>query len=375
MRKTHETFLVEVFNLVGDKYTVLETYIGSKQKIKFKHEECGHVFSMRPNNFLGGQRCPSCFGTPKKTNEQFLKQVRKVDTNNEYEFIENYISTDVPILCLHKKCEHKWKIRPNKFLNYGQRCPKCAPKIWGEKGALTHAEFIKRASSYDDFGDFVFLDKYDRYDAKMRCKHLICGNIFLFTPHKFLLGRRCPHCAANRPKNTKMFSKEVNTLTNGEYEVLGEYVNSTTNIEILHKECGKSFSMTPSSFLTGSRCLMCKSSKGEKKIRDFLINNSIKFDSEVRFDDCRNKLPLPFDFGILNEDGDYFLLIEYDGIQHFKPTGRVTKDILKETQKRDEIKNKYCKDNGIPLLRIPYWDYDNIEEILKKEIANRVKHV
>lgn len=39
------------------------------------------------------------------------------------------------------------------------------------------------------------------------------------------------------------------------------------------------------------------------------------------------------------------------------------------TQTRDSIKNKYCEDNGIKLLRIPYWDFKNIDEILSKELG------
>lgn len=32
------------------------------------------------------------------------------------------------------------------------------------------------------------------------------------------------------------------------------------------------------------------------------------------------------------------------------------------------VKNKFCKDNNIKLIRIPYWEYDNIEKILIKEL-------
>ena len=41
---------------------------------------------------------------------------------------------------------------------------------------------------------------------------------------------------------------------------------------------------------------------------------------------------------------------------------------LQKTIKNDEIKNKYCKDNNITLIRIPYWDFDNIENILKEHL-------
>jgi hypothetical protein len=42
---------------------------------------------------------------------------------------------------------------------------------------------------------------------------------------------------------------------------------------------------------------------------------------------------------------------------------------LKQNKIRDEIKNTYCKDNNIHLVRIPYWDFNNIENILKEKLS------
>lgn len=59
--------------------------------------------------------------------------------------------------------------------------------------------------------------------------------------------------------------------------------------------------------------------------------------------------------------------IEYDGIQHFEKIdiwgGEAT---LIEQQKKDEIKNVFCKDNKIQLIRISYKQDINSE--LKKNI-------
>ena len=62
---------------------------------------------------------------------------------------------------------------------------------------------------------------------------------------------------------------------------------------------------------------------------------------------------------------DYNLLIEYDGRQHFEISeyfGGYEGFI--NTKIRDTIKNIYCRNNNIDLLRIPYWEFDNIENIL-----------
>ena len=58
--KTHEEFVKEVYDLVGDEYTVLDTYIHGTIKIRFVHNICGSIFEMTPNAFLSGRRCPNC---------------------------------------------------------------------------------------------------------------------------------------------------------------------------------------------------------------------------------------------------------------------------------------------------------------------------
>ena len=41
---------------------------------------------------------------------------------------------------------------------------------------------------------------------------------------------------------------------------------------------------------------------------------------------------------------------------------------MKKRVKHDNMKNKYCEDNSINLLRIPYTEFENIENILKQAI-------
>ena len=93
---------------------------------------------------------------------------------------------------------------------------------------------------------------------------------------------------------------------------------------------------------------------------------NIKYIEQYKFDDCIYKDKLIFDFYIPSLN----TCIEYDGEGHYKPF-RFNKDKetmqkkLEETQIRDAIKTQYCKDNNIKLIRIPYFEFDNIDEILK----------
>ena len=76
------------------------------------------------------------------------------------------------------------------------------------------------------------------------------------------------------------------------------YVNNRTDVIIICPIHGE-FLQTPSDHFQGCGCSLCnKKSKGEIKITRFLTNNNIKFEREKRFSDCKNILPLPFDFYI-----------------------------------------------------------------------------
>lgn len=68
-----------------------------------------------------------------------------------------------------------------------------------------------------------------------------------------------------------------------------------------------------------------------------------------------NNIKYRYDFAILSSDNNILYFIEFDGKQHFEANMFFGGEKqLQKTIKNDEIKNKYCKDNNIPLIRIPY---------------------
>ena len=99
-------------------------------------------------------------------------------------------------------------------------------------------------------------------------------------------------------------------------------------------------------------------SRGNTKIAELLDEANISYEIEKTFSTCKDKKELPFDFYVNNQ-----YLIEYDGEQHF------IKDSVFDyeyTHSHDLIKSKWCKENNVPLIRIPYTYYDNlcIEDLL-----------
>ena len=134
-------------------------------------------------------------------------------------------------------------------------------------------------------------------------------------------------------------------------------------------ECGNIHEVASNHLQSGSvqSCGCIKTSIGESNIQKLLDSNNITYMKEYSFSDLKNKKVLRFDFAIL-EDETVIRLIEFDGIQHYKEQDYFTHN-LTETKNNDIIKNEYCKSNNIPLVRIPYWERDNItlEMLLGKE--------
>ena len=119
-RKTDEEFKQEVYDLVGDDYVFLDSYQGGHVKIKVKHNKCGNTYEISPHSFLQGHRCPYCKGGIKKTDEEFKQEVYDL-VGNEYVFMGPYINSSTKIRVKHNKCGNIYEMRPNDFLRGSPR--------------------------------------------------------------------------------------------------------------------------------------------------------------------------------------------------------------------------------------------------------------
>ena len=127
-------------------------------------------------------------------------------------------------------------------------------------------------------------------------------------------------------------------------------------------DCGTNFITTTKNLMDGHTisCGCFKGSKGENKISTILLENNIRFEKEKTYPNLilETQKFARYDFYL----PDYNCLIEYDGIQHFKPGKSYYDNPEKfaKTQEYDNIKNQYAIENGITLIRIPYTHYENI---------------
>lgn len=127
---------------------------------------------------------------------------------------------------------------------------------------------------------------------------------------------------------------------------------------ICSKGCPDYYSIICNRTKCKSRCPKCNMSKGELKISRHLQTKNISFKQQYRIQNCKNKIPLPFDFVIVDQQKNLLKLIEYNGIQHYicgKQFGSINpQKNFEQIQKHDKIKKDFCKNNNIPLLIINY---------------------
>ena len=119
-------------------------------------------------------------------------------------------------------------------------------------------------------------------------------------------------------------------------------------------------------------CGCDKRSHGEIKLSQILNENNISYIQEYKAFKFSSGRWARFDFYINNQ-----YIIEYDGETHYQSNkhGWHNEEHLQKTQERDIIKNQWCKDNNIPLIRIPYWHLQDlcIEDLLLEKSEFIVK--
>ena len=332
------------------KFKILE-YQPSGKKSKFEHI-CGHIFETKISHLLNRNRCPICDGKW-RNKEMFQNESNKVH-NSEYEIIK-FENGNKPVEIKHKICGSIFNQIGNKHLR-GDRCFNC----YGTK-KLSKEDIIERSKvKWDD--KYEILSDEVHYSEKAIIRHKECGFEYRQLIYAHLLGSSCPKCSGNAPLTISSTQEKSDKVHNFEYEILSEPKGAFSKIEIRHKLCGNIFTQSAGDHVSGAGCNCTNISKGERLIENILVDIFIEFEKQKTFDSCKFKNKLRFDFYLPS----YNTCIEFDGLQHFKPVSWFGGKKIFELQKiKDEIKNKYCDDNNINLIR---FKYDDDLEFIKKEI-------
>jgi hypothetical protein len=345
---TKETFLEKARNIHGYRYSypTLPDKVMQFDTIDVLFE--GKIYQQRVVKHFKGSRPEQ--KTVNKTTEEFIKNAKEV-WGDKYDYsLTEYQNARIPVKIIHDGIIYEQipgshlKFPVEGFLNQEIFLQK-ARKKWGDKYDYSLVEFKT---------------------ANTKIKVILDGIIYEQTAHNHL--KYAPEKVLKR-RTTEQFIKEAQLIHDGKYDYdKSDYKSDRLKIIITCRNHGD-FQQVPVAHLRGQGCPRCKETHGEREIRKFLTQHSINFDTQKKFDDCKNEAHLRFDFYIPS----LRICIEFDGIQHFQPLSFFGGEVALEKLKiNDKIKSDYCEDNYIDLIRIRYDQIDEIPTILWNNLKGRI---
>lgn len=370
---TKEEFIRRSKEKYDDKYRFYHMhYVNYQTPVWIECQDHG-LFKVVPKKHIDrNQECPHC----RKERERLIIENKLLDICHNHLYCDTsrlrYENSNNKLIlkCTYVEngIEHKeyTKLAEEIYeIGYDENrciCPQCAIIKRGKEHTVSKEEFIRRSKSVH--GDLYNYDniKYTKisdYVYDIWCTEH--NGYFNTLAHNHRL-YKCNVCYGTEVRSTEQFIHESNLKHNYFYTYeKSVYINNCTEVTITCPKHGD-FKRLPTHHInSGIGCNTCiqeessSLSSGELSVKDALENLGIKYMMEYTFENCRYINPLPFDFYL----PEYNLCIEYDGKQHFNAVkiwgGEERFTLQKE---RDMIKNQFCKDNNINLLRIPYFECD-----------------
>lgn len=366
LKERTDNFIKKSNIIHNNKYDYSKiNYKNTATKVEIICPKHGSFWQKAGNHYsILKQGCPDCGGSKLLNTETFIEKAKKVH-GNTYDYSKvNYINNNT-IICIVCNEHGTFNQTPTSHLDAKCGCPKCA-----FNRPISFEEFVNSANNiHNNFYDYSFCD-YKNMKTKVEIICPVHGS-FKMKPIKHINEKqRCIKCIRANPKirlSTEEFVENC-IKTHGVFYDYSQTIFTKTKsfIKIICPKHGL-FKQKAELHLRGCGCQKCGKlfSSGSRKIDRFLTKNKLIYDIEKSFPTCKFKNLLFFDFYIKDKN----LLIEFDGKQHFEAVDWFGGNVgLQQCQKRDKIKNTWCIENNIKLLRIPYWEEDNIEIILSEEL-------
>lgn len=274
------------------------------------------------------------------------KAIEKLTFKNKYKTYEDYLIVNDGI--------GDMRIKASNLMNG------CIPTIQSAINKQSYYEAQLAIKNPIILKDFTFTTSYQSREIKINIMSKF-GELSVLPD---MLFRSYPSILSAIDKDD-YFKRYASHIHNNKYDYsVGTYVASRNKIDILCKSCNRIFSQLPSAHMQGQGCPYCNFSKGETRVSVVLTDLHIQYIPQYSFVDCRYISNLFFDFYLPEMN----ICIEYDGEFHYTTNGLFKEEHLILNKQRDKVKDKYCEDNNIKLIRIPYWEFDNIENILKENL-------
>lgn len=361
-------FLECGYELVSDTYTNITAPL---RYICKKHRNKG-VQEITLKALKAGQRCPYCsFESGKSCNFRLPEDLYKDETERQgYIYRGNHVDNGFTMInfeCPNHR-DYGLQTAPWHDIRTNHNC--CKVCNGNDRGTKDFDKMVKEKFPHIDvIGEYLGARK----KVKVRCN--IDGNEWEPFAYNLLSGCGCSVCHHRKVGDIRRVPTEVKmgklSEKHPDIQFLSTPKLSHDNVYCKCKTCGYEWyasydNLTKSNRPTG--CPSCSKSKGEKRITELLKEWGYNFTIEKTYSDLRDINLLRFDFHL----DDFRLLIEYDGEYHYGPVYTSTdvrdmkqKDADYETLiKHDQMKDEYCLKNNIPLLRIPYWEFKNIDILL-----------
>ena len=282
-----------------------------------------------------------------------------------------YINSKKKVLCECTIHNEEFYSEPRKLGEGVCGCKKCKRDKLIQRNLLTHEEFVEKLKSLHP--EIEVIGKYINSTTPIKLFCTIHNHYFYESPNTYLYKKKQACCPLKnvQTKTEEEFQKELYDRYKGSIQSLELYKGYFEKIQFKCLIHDITWNSIPANVLKGKGCPKCNASTNEIEINNYLDENKYFYIYQKRFDNCKDKKPLPFDFYL----PELNTVIEYDGEGHYLERFYENKtknpnELLKLTQYHDEIKNNYCKENNINIIRIPYWNKKDIKNILEKELNN-----
>ncbi len=356
----------------------LEDYKNAHQKLRFICPKHG-LQEITYASIYCGCWCNLCGfekGADKlRRNTEDLLNLVKSKNNNILLNPEDYINSSTSNLKIKcGSCGKEFITSLNSLINSNGACLDCSHKKTGLGLVLTPNEVKQRIEARGNTilnpEDYI---KNNALNLKIKCKE--CGNVYITSLTNFELGAGlCLDCLKKKWSKDHMLSPEtieqvIASKNNNKIVDVSQYKGNTSRIQVKCGTCGEIFETSLSAYQknVSGKCRKCQAkdhSFGEYIIAMVLDKYNVTYIKQKTFDGCRDKRCLPFDFYL----PDYNICIEFDGEQHFHPCHYFGIESFYSTKSHDVMKTQYCELNNIKLIRIPYYEIQNIEKILLEEL-------
>lgn len=342
MRLSNEIIDQRLSNM-GRLIKRLGSYSNSKTKIEWLCLECEYSwYSLTSSVINTGTGCPKCANCIKLTNTDVDQKL----IGKNIKRLEDYQNINTPMKWQCITCNFIWKTSSDKIFNAGSKCPQCSRRAPLSNEIVDQrliGRNIKRVDDYINIGTKI----------KWQCLINGCNYIWDTTPDIILNDEKgCPKCAGNAPLNNNVVDCR---LLGRNIKRLDDYDGINTKIKWQCLDCNCIWPALPGNVLRLERgCPECNiPGTNEKLLHQLLKVSNFQYEPQYSLKKIDNAAPnYKFDA--------YFpslkLAIEYNGIQHYEPTGffgsQHPQEDFEWQQERDQYKRAFCQKNSIQLLEI-----------------------